>query len=175
MFTFSPTISPSGELVAVLSTPGLELDLLVLSAEDGKRVKNLTKGWTNSYRSLTAEAFKGKRDISWSPTEDRVAVFARRENRWPLLIFNAVTGKKIADITIDDVLQLASPTYSPDGRRVAFEGNRDGIVDIFEVDLETEEVRNLTQDNFYDANPWYGPDGTLIYNRRIGEIGRAHV
>ncbi len=169
-FTFSPTISPSGELIAALSTPGMELDLVVLSAEDGKLVKNLTKGWTNKYQNLATEAFAGKTDVAWSPVEDRVAVFARKDNGWPLLIFNAVNGKLIKLIKFDDVLGNASPAYSPDGRRIAFEGNRDGTVDIFEIDLATEEIRNLTQDAFFDANPSYAPDGkTLLYNRRIGE------
>ena len=169
VYTFSPALSPSGELVAALGTPGQELDLVVLSVEDGSMVKNLTKGWTNNYRNLTTEVFIGKRDLSWSPTEDRVAVFARRDNNWPLLIFDALSGKKVKDIVIPGVYQNASPAFSPDGRRVTFEGNRDGIVDLFEVDLETEELRNLTQDEFFDGNPIYAADGkTLLYNRRVG-------
>jgi len=168
-YTFSPALSPSGELVAALAAPGMELDLVVLSAEDGSMVKNLTKGWTNKYRNLVAEVFEGKRDLSWSPTDDHVAVFARREDKWPLLIFDGLSGKKIADITFRDIYQNGSPAFSPDGRRVAFEGNRNGVVDLFEVDLDTREVRNLTQDDFFDANPWYSSDGkTLLYNRRIG-------
>jgi hypothetical protein len=113
--------------------------------------------------------FDGKRDLSWSPTADEVAVFARREDKWPLLVFNAVTGKRVHEVVLKDIVQCASPAFSPDGKRVAFEGNRDGVVDIFEVELETKQVRNLTQDIFFDANPWYSEDGeTLVYNRRIG-------
>lgn len=169
VFTASPSLSPSGELIAALSAPKMELDLVVLSAEDGSRVKNLTKGWTNKYRSLEINAFEGKRDLCWAPNADRVAVFARRENRWPLLIFNTLTGDIEEQYVFEDIFELASPVYSPDGTSIAFEGNRDGVVDIFEVNLETREVRNLTQDSFFDANPWYSADGkTLLYNRRIG-------
>ena len=168
-FTFSPTISPSGELVAALGTPKMELDLMVLSVEGGKKVKNLTRGWTNHYRYLVADAFEGKRDLSWSPTADRVAVFARREDKWPLLVFNAVNGNRETEVVFDDIVGCSSPSFSPDGKRVAFEGNQNGVVDIFEVDLDTKEVRNLTRDDFFDANPWYAADGrTLFYNRRIG-------
>ena len=169
-YTFSPALSPSGELVAALGVPGLELDLVVLSAEDGSMVKNLTRGWTNGYRGLVTEVFDGKRDLSWSPTADHVAVFVRRENQWPLLIFDALKGKKVRDMTFRGIYQCSSPSFSPDGKRVAFEGNKDGVVDLFEVDLDTGELRNLTQDEFFDANPWYSADGkTLLYNRRIGE------
>lgn len=171
-YTFSPTISPSGELVAALSTPKQELDLVVLSADDGKLIRNLTKGWTNDYIHLVAAAFEGKRDLSWSPAGDQVAVFARRENRWPLLIFDALSGERLRNIPLreHEIVECASPAFSPDGRRVAFEGNREGVVDIFELELESGQVRNLTQDQFFDANPWYAADGkTLLYNRRIGE------
>jgi len=167
--TISPSISPSGELIAALSVPGMELDLVVIAAEDGSQVKNLTKGWTNKYRYLVTEVFSGKRDLSWSPTADRIAVFARKANSWPLLIFNALNGKLVREIEIDNIFECSGPIYSPDGRRIAFEGNRDGVVDVFEIDLESGELRNLTQDDFFDANPWYAADGrSLLYNRRIG-------
>ncbi len=169
VFTFSPTLSPSGELVAALGTPKMELDLVVLSAEDGKQIRNLTKGWSNRYQYLVAEAFSGRRDLSWSPEGDRIAVFARKENGRPLFIYNALSGKVEREIPFKDIAQCASPSFSPDGKMVAFEGNRGGIVDIFEVDLESGEIRNLTQDDFYDANPWYAADGrTILYNRRVG-------
>ena len=136
-----------------------DLDLVVLNAEDGSVVRNLTKGWTNKYRYFIAEAFQGRRDLSWSPASDRVAVFVRKENKRPLAIFDAISGHLQEIIPLGDVAQASSPCFSPDGRRVAFEGNRGGVVDILEIDLETHQIRNLTQDDFFDANPWYAPDG----------------
>jgi hypothetical protein len=169
IFTFSPTLSPSGELIAALASPKMELDLVVLSAEDGKQVRNITKGWTNKYRYLVTEAFSGRRDLSWSPAGDQVAVFVRKENRRELAIFDALKGRLVRLIRLKGIAQCASPAFSPDGKRIAFEGNKDGVVDLFEIDLATKAVRNLTQDDTYDANPWYGPDGTtVLYNRRIG-------
>jgi WD40-like Beta Propeller Repeat len=169
IYTFSPTLSPSGELIAALATPKSELDLVVLSAEDGKLVRNLTKGWTNRYRYLVTEVFSGKRDLSWSPTGDQIAVFVRKENRRELAIFDALHGKLERMIRLKGIAQCASPAFSPDGSRIAFEGNKDGVVDIFEIDLKTRKVRNLTQDDDYDSNPWYAPDGkSILYDRRIG-------
>ena len=165
----SPTLSPSGELIAAFSAPGLELDLVVFSAEGKDKARNITKGFTNKYRNLVSAAFEGKRDLSWSPVADEVAVFARRENKWPLLIIDALKGKIKKTIRFDDIFECASPMFSPDGKRIAFEGNRDGVVDIFEYDFESGEIRNLTRDDFFDANPWYAADGkSMVYNRRIG-------
>lgn len=170
-FAMGPAVSPSGELIATMAVPsGLELDLVILSAEDGEPIRNLTKGFTNDYEELVAEGFAGRRDVSWSGAGDRVAVIARRENKFPILVYNALTGKKEYDLVVDDIVEIAAPQFSPDGTKVAFEGNRRGVVDIFEIDLESREVRNLTEDDYFDTNPWYSEDGgTLLYNRRIGD------
>ncbi|MBZ5638432.1 MAG: hypothetical protein LAO51_06685 [Acidobacteriia bacterium] len=174
VFTFSPTLSPSGELVSALATPKMDLDLIVLSAEDGSLIRNLTKGWTNRYQYLVAEAFSGRRDLSWSPASDQIAVFARKENARPLLLFDGLTGRLTRMIRLPGIAQCKSPVFSPDGKRVAFEGNKDGVVDLFEMDIATGSIRNLTQDEFFDANPWYAADGkTLVYNRRIGSYWKV--
>jgi Tol biopolymer transport system component len=168
--TLSPAVSPSGELLAVLSVPKDELDLFILSAEDGDKVRNLTKGWSNKWRDIVTRIFQGRRDISWSPMGDEVAVFVRRENRWPLVIHDALRGRIVRQNDLVGYSQTASPAFSPDGKRIAFEANKDGIVDLFELDLESGSVRNLTQDDYFDANPWYAPDGkTLVYNREVGQ------
>ncbi len=169
--TFGPALSPSGELVAALAAPGMKLDLVVLSAEDGKLVRNLTSGWTNQYQGLVTKVFEGKRDIAWSPSGDQIAVFVKRENRTPLFIFNALTGKREREIDLENLYECAAPAFSPDGRRVAFEANLNGVVDIFELDLDSGEIRNVTQDEFFDTNPWYAADGkSLLYDRRLGEF-----
>lgn len=168
--TFSPALSPSGELLAAFGVPKQDLDLLVLSADDGSVVRNLTKGWTTKYENLVVELFDGKRDVAWSPTGDEVAVFAKRENLKPLFLFDALSGKMLRRIDLPGMYETASPVFSPDGKRIAFEANSQGIVDLFEYDVATGDIRNLTADEYFDANPWYSADGrTLLYNRRIGE------
>ena len=67
-----------------------------------------------------------------------------------------------------DELSLCAINLS--GHSLGDEQFLDFVVDLFEVNLDTAEIRNLTQDDFFDANPWYAADGkTLLYNRRIGE------
>jgi WD40 repeat protein len=166
---FSPALSPSGELIAVMTTRWEDLDVAIISAKDGKIFRNLTRGFSNRYEYLVYGAFQAKKDIAWSPEGDRVAFFARRENERVLLIYDALRGDLRRMVSIPGVDDELSPAWSPDGKLVAFEGNRGGTVDIFTYNLETGEVRNLTQDEFYDANPAWSPDGKqVLYNRRIG-------
>ncbi len=165
--TFSPAISPSGELAAVLTNRKEELDVVIISTKDGEIIRNLTKGFTTKYEFIVAEIFKGNRDLAWSPEGDRVAFFARRGNRRVLFIYDALKGKEVQRLK-PDIDKMASPAFSPDGQRIAFAGNLEGVIDIFEINLGTGSIRNLTQDEFHDSNPEWSADGkTLVYNRRI--------
>ena len=61
-----------------------------------------------------------------------------------------------------------SPDISPDGREVAFAALQGATGDIFIVNLDTGEVRNVTNDTFGDYAPTWTPDGKqLIYLARV--------
>ncbi len=55
------------------------------------------------------------------------------------------------------------PLYSPDGRRLAFNSNRNGGLDIFVMDLSTGDVRRVTHDSGSEELNGWSPDGTWIY------------
>ena len=91
---------------------------------------------------------------NYNPTGDQIAVFVRKESTRKLAIYDSLHGKLERIITLPGIAQGASPAFSPDGKRVAFEGNKNGVVDVFEIDLQTKSIRNVTDDDDFDANPW---------------------
>ena len=65
------------------------------------------------------------------------------------------------------LLTPASPSYfhgwSPDGRWLAFVGQRDGKYELFRVSVDGGAEQRLTSAGAYDDGPEYTPDGKWIY------------
>jgi len=61
------------------------------------------------------------------------------------------------------VLDAVQPSWSPDGRRIAFWGVRDGARDIFTVPRQGGAVVAVTNDEWLDWNPVWAPGGKHLY------------
>jgi|CXWL01.1.fsa_nt_gi serine/threonine protein kinase len=62
------------------------------------------------------------------------------------------------------------PAFSPDGARVVFSSDREGNVDVWEIELSSGNLRRLTTDMGQDWDPGYSPDDKqiLFSSRRLG-------
>lgn len=169
---FSHALSPSGDIVAVLTlnSKDFDFDILLISTKDGSVIKNLTKGYTIKYENIKYNVYLNPADgkeIAWSSDGDRIAFFARTGQKHSLFIMNSLTGKllKKIDIPYD---QPSSPCFFPSGNEMLFTGFYEGIHDIFKIDLSTEKILNLTEDDLYERAPTVSPDGKYVaYTIRI--------
>jgi hypothetical protein len=167
--------SPSGDLLAVAAgnRKDQELDIILLSTKEGRVMQNLTGGFNTGFGFeyiSTPGGFRGNAVpwMSWSPVGDRIAYFARKEKQKEIVLQNVVTRKIEKRHSIKTVDMAESPDISPDGRTVAFAGLRNAVGDIFTIDLETGEIKNLTNDNFGDYGPTWAPDGkSIVYIARV--------
>jgi hypothetical protein len=166
--------SPSGDLLAVAAgnRKEQELDIIILSTKDSKVIHNLTSGF-NKDRGFeyiaTPGGFRNNAVpwMSWAPTGDNIAYFARTEKMKTLILQNVVSGKVNQRIELKTIDMPESPDISPDGKEVAFSGLVGATGDIFVVNLESREVRNLTKDAFGDFAPTWSPDGkSIVYLAR---------
>lgn len=167
--------SPSGEMMAVAAgnRKDQELDIVLMSTKDSKVLGNLTSGFNKDrgYEYIvTPGGFRNNAVpwMSWAPGGDRIAYFVRTEKHKTLILHNAVTQRIDKRIALKTVDMPESPDISPDGRHVAFSALSNAIGDIFVVDIETGELKNLTNDQFGDYAPTFSPDGkSIVYLARV--------
>jgi WD40-like Beta Propeller Repeat len=75
--------------------------------------------------------------------------------------------------------------FSPDGKRIAIASDRDGLWNIWTIDLDGKDARQITRERRWFVNsPAWSPDGAYIYARRhfvkerslgAGEIWMYHA
>jgi hypothetical protein len=167
--------SPSGDLLAVAAgnRKDQELDIILLSTKEGRVIGNLTSGFNKDrgYEYIvTPGGFRSNAVpwMSWAPAGDRLGYFARTEKKKTLILQNVVTKKIERRIELKSVDMPESPDISPDGKEVAFSALSGAIGDIFVVNVESGQVRNVTSDAFGDYAPTWSPDGKyLVYLARV--------
>ena len=156
---FSPTWSPSGDKIAFLSRGQAGSDVHIVQPDGGGRA-NLT----NVPAAYT--------DLAWSPDGANIAFASDRADRnlppdtlfaapeWQLYVIDA-GGSGETRLTFDGAINL-SPTWSPDGTRIAFHSDRDGTTEIYVVNSDGTDLGRLTDNEWPDLHPAWSPDGRHI-------------
>ena len=102
----------------------------------------------------------------WSPDRTRVALGAKLLNSTDggIAVVNADgSGARIIAVGPN---QSVNPTWSPDGKTIAFETNRDGNFDIYSVQVDGTNLSNLTNSLADDRMPaWHGSTIAFISDR----------
>ena len=159
----APSLSNDGNRIAFLSNGSqkrgeLFIDLWLADARTGKRIKRLVESTTNpnfeELRLLYSQS-------SFSNDGRLLAFTAQREGKDVLYLMNVATAQVIKrlDLPLDAVW---SPVWSPDDKQIAFSGSRGGISDLFIVNSDGKNLRQLTNDEYGDLQPAWSPDGTRI-------------
>jgi TolB protein len=98
---------------------------------------------------------------SWNPTGASVAYTSFFSSRPGVYLVDLASGRKSPVVT--EGTFNASPTFSPDGRRITFaRGMGDGNIEIFVVDVDGGNLRRLTNSRGIDTNPSWSPTGRQI-------------
>ncbi len=94
--------------------------------------------------------------LALSPDRSRIAIDLQG------VLFTLPVGGGRATRLTDNSFDARQPTWSPDGRRIAFQSNRDGHWRIWVVDADGSNPRALTSGVNEEREPSWAPDGRRI-------------
>lgn len=140
----APAVSPDGTRIAFESDRDGNFEIYVMNA-DGTGVTRLTRDPARDGAP------------AWSPDGRRIAFTSDRGNRASadVWIMDA-DGTNLQQVTSN--LANWAPQFSPDGRTLAVQVNRDVVI----VDLESGGRRQLTYAPEDGMNPTWSPDGSRL-------------
>ena len=130
-----PVIAPNGQEIAFISDRDGSHDIYVMNV-NGDNVRRLT---TNGVDVATP---------AWSP-DSRLITFVSNRN---LYVMNDDGGAN--RLLIDNG---SDPTWSSDGRQIAFTTFRDGNGEIYAIDVDGTNLRRLTNNAAFDWLPKWQP------------------
>jgi len=154
-----PVLSPDGSRLAFLSERDLfSVELYVQDTRTGNVTKRLSRTVVDPHlESLQFIDSSG----AWDPAGKRFALGAVAKGRPVLVIMDAEGGKR-QEIPFPTLGAISTPSFSPDGRSIAFSALADGFTDLFVYDLQAGALKRLTHDAFADLQPAWSPDGRQI-------------
>jgi TolB protein len=122
----APSWSPTGRQIVFVSSRGGTPQIYTMDAEGGNVVR-VSFGGSNHHDS---------------PAGDRIVYVARVDNVFDLYVLN-LRNRQIQKITESNA-RNESPSWSPDGRHIVFKSNMKGVEQVFSVDYDGANLRQLT-------------------------------
>jgi Tol biopolymer transport system component len=156
----SPAVSPDGRYVAFYSEKDLfSIDLFLAHATSGTIIRRLSSVVHES--EVDALNFIESAG-TWSPDSKQFAFVAFSKGRNKLLIVDVFDDKLVREVSIPGVPSFNYPAWSPDGKNIVVSGLVDGINDLYNIDITTGMVTQITNDEWSNIHPSWSPDGTTI-------------
>jgi Tol biopolymer transport system component len=139
-YGFSPVWSPiDGRIAFYADHPPRSLNADIYLLDDmGRNLHNLTQNQFHNW------------DPAWSPDGSQIVFISSRDGNPDLYVMNARCGQTpehcgdgLRRLTHTTAMN-ATPAWSPDGRRIAFESHRDGYSHLYLVNADGNGLRRIT-------------------------------
>ncbi len=160
-----------GKFIKEINSNPKERVLEVKWLDDNKTLlySRTIKGWTNIFKTSAIEntgeeqltfEYKTERYIELSPDKKK-AVYISGSTNINLLDLKTFKVEKI----IEDEFWFrgSQPTFSPDGKYIAYTAFRNFEPDVLIYDIQFKKSTNITNTGVPEYNPVWSPDGKYLY------------
>ncbi len=156
--SLTPSLSPDGRYLAYTDFSSGRPALYIRDLSDGKTSAaeksgvSIDPGWKNSREVATTLSFEGDQAIY-------------------LITTGGLVSRRLTNSNAIDV----SPSFSPDGNKMAFVSTRNGSPQIFIQDLPSGQASRLTFSGRYNTQPSWSPLGDKIAYTTMDNGGQINI
>ena len=156
-YNISPSLSPDGSQIAIISNKSGTMGIYLISSEDGRFLRRIVKGERSAeYEELHIL----KPGLTWSPKGDKIAFAAKSGNSDALFLIDIKTEKvEKFRFNMEGIFRAS---WNPVKNQIAFIGNNGKQSDIYIYDLDKDSLNNITNDWFSDDQISWSSDGEYI-------------
>jgi len=171
---FAPRFAPNGDDYLFFSNRSIHSDIWKSSQIKPEKSKRIITG---EMGGLVEEFHFKRNNISWMPDGKSFAFVGKTSRGDRIYLADHKKGKILKKIAIPELEAIYEIDINSDGTKIVLSGQKKVGNDIFIYDLETEELTQITADNYFDGQPRWSPDGTkiLFTSERIVNGEKAHV
>jgi len=156
----SPSWSPDGRFIAYVGFRGNRTALSILDV-GSRTVRDFFLGGVLS-------------SVRFNPQRDLIAVSVSRPDGNPEIVGVDLQGSITGKLVSGGWNIKTSPSWSPDGRKIAYVSNETGGPQIYIYDVSTGSRRRITFSGDYNTSPSWSPKGDWIaYSGLVG--GHHHI
>ncbi len=162
---FMPVLSPTGEVIAAYSNHKYEGNIVLINAQTGALIKNLTAGYQDrryEYIKITPS------NLVWHPDGDSL-FFVVRENGVDHISQISIFSGAITRFDNRSFTSIRSLSVSEDGNYLLFSAVQGLYTDIFCYNLHSHEITQLTDDVYHETS--VGETKGKIYYLTTREYG----
>jgi dipeptidyl aminopeptidase/acylaminoacyl peptidase len=162
----SPDWSLGGDMLAVLSTDGVEQHVDIIRISSGKLVERVSSGMrTRQYDDLTFN----DGTVAWGADGRTIAFVAKDGASDRILLWDLYDKRLGTSFKFEGIEIIEGLDFDPTSGRLAFVGTGYGQSDIYVVDTDTGELQQITGTPQRDSYPSFSPDGRyLAYSAKQG-------